>query len=127
MDIEEQLHQQGLAITAHDTVLFYTNHYRKHFNTENWSLGPALAVSGTKYLGSKKVAAFGVETRSAGVAGKSNKEVHQICGEMGFTHYENLINLHKLVCEKKFQFIGLPLNIIGGTASPVREIAVLYR
>lgn len=25
------------------------------------------------------------------------REVHRICGELGFTHYENLINLHRLV------------------------------
>ena len=45
----------------------------------------------------------------------SNKEVHRICGELGFTHYENLVNLHLLVGRGRFRFIGLPLKIRGGT------------
>ena len=54
----------------------------------------------------------------------SNKEVHHICGELGFTHYENMINLHKLIGKGRFRFIGLPLKIRGGTGSPVRAVAV---
>jgi len=65
-----------------------------------------------------------VETMSPGVRKVSNKQVHQICGEMGFTHYENMINLHQLIGRGRFRFIGLPLKIRGGTGSPVRAIAV---
>ena len=54
----------------------------------------------------------------------SNKAVHEICGELGFTHYENLINLHLLLGRGRFRFIGLPLKIRGGTGSPVRAVAV---
>ena len=61
---------------------------------------------------------------SPGVRKVSNKQVHQICGEMGFTHYENMINLHQLIGRGRFRFIGLPLKIRGGTGSPVRAIAV---
>jgi kynurenine formamidase len=43
---------------------------------------------------------------------------------LGFTHYENLINLHLLIGRGRFRFIGLPLKIRGGTGSPVRAIAV---
>ena len=45
-------------------------------------------------------------------------------GEMGFTHYKNMINLHQLIGRGRFRFIGLPLKIRGGTGSPVRAIAV---
>ncbi len=61
---------------------------------------------------------------SPGVVHVSNKEVHRICGELGFTHYENMINLHQLIGRGRFRFIGLPLKIRGGTGSPVRAIAV---
>jgi kynurenine formamidase len=50
--------------------------------------------------------------------------VHHICGELGFTHYENMMNLHQLIGRGRFRFIGLPLKIRGGTGSPVRAIAV---
>jgi kynurenine formamidase len=78
-------------------------------------------------LGQHKIAAFGVETMSPGVRGVSKKEVHRICGELGFTHYENMINLYQLIGRGRFRFIGLPLKISGGTGSPVRAIAVFER
>jgi kynurenine formamidase len=62
-----------------------------------------------------------------GVIKLSNKEVHRICGELGFTHYENLVNLHQLTGRGRFRFIGLPLKIRGGTGSPVRAVAVFGR
>lgn len=124
VEIESELKREGLTINRGDTVLFYTNHYRKYFNTENWPKGPGLSAEAAQWLGSHNIAAFGVETMSPGVPKVSNKEVHQICGAMGFTHYENLINLHLLVDRGRFKFIGLPLKIRGGTGSPVRAVAV---
>jgi len=123
-EIEAALHQHGLEVKPGDTVLFCTGHYQKHFQTPDWSQGPGLTAQATRWLGRQKVAAFGVETMSPGVPGVSNREVHEICGEMRFTHYENLINLEQLVGRGRFRFIGLPLRIRGGTGSPVRAIAV---
>ncbi|HKQ53903.1 MAG TPA: hypothetical protein VJT74_16125, partial [Pyrinomonadaceae bacterium] len=78
----------------------------------------------TRWLGGQRIAAFGVEPAAPGVRGVSNKEVHRVCGELGFTHYENMINLDRLVGRGRFRFIGLPLRIRGGTGSPVRAVAV---
>ena len=44
---------------------------------------------------------------------------------MGFTHYEGLANLHKVIGKGRFTFIAFPLKIRGGTGSPVRAVAVL--
>lgn len=123
-EIEEACKESNLQIKQGDTVLFYTNHYRKYFQTENWGNGPGLTTDATRWLGNQNIAAFGVETMSPGVPGVSNKEVHHICGEMNFTHYENLINLHLLINRGRFRFIGLPLKIRRGTGSPVRAVAV---
>ncbi|MGC4041787.1 MAG: cyclase family protein [Flavobacterium sp.] len=114
----------GVTIKKGDTVLVYTNHYRKYFGTEDWKNGPGLSAAAARWLGEKEISAFGVETMSPGIPKVSNREVHQICGEMGFTHYENMINLHKLVGRGRFRFIALPLKIRGGTGSPVRAVAV---
>jgi len=65
-----------------------------------------------------------VESMAPGVRGISNREVHQICGELGFTHYENLVNLHRLIGRGRFRYIALPLKIRGGTGSPVRAVAI---
>jgi kynurenine formamidase len=124
IDLEHALTAAGLAITPGDTVLLYTDHYRRAFGTAEWDNGPGLSAEGARWLGQQRVAAFGVETMSPGVRKVSNKAVHHICGELGFTHYENLINLHLLVGRGRFRFVGLPLKIRGGTGSPVRAIAV---
>jgi kynurenine formamidase len=123
-ELKNALKNDNLEIKKGDTVLIYTDHYRKAFHTENWSKGPGITAECARWLGEQKIAAFGVETMSPGVPGISNKEVHHICGELGFTHYENMINLHKLIGRGRFRFIGLPLKIRGGTGSPVRAVAI---
>jgi kynurenine formamidase len=123
-DLERALSESGLEIKPGDTVLLYTDHYRRAFETENWHRGPGVSIEAARWLGQQKIAAFGVEPASPGVRGVSNKEVHHVCGELGFTHYENMINLYQLTGRGRFRFIGLPLRIRGGTGSPVRAIAV---
>ena len=123
-DLERALSAAGLEIKRGDTVLLYTDHDRRAYGTENWHRGPGVSVEATRWLGRQGIAAFGVEAASPGVRGVSNKEVHWVCGELGFTHYENMVNLHLLVGRGRFRFIGLPLRIRGGTGSPVRAVAV---
>ena len=123
-DLERALSEVNLEIKQGDTVLLYTDHYRRSFGTENWTNGPGVSTEAARWLGQQRIAAFGVETMAPGVLKVSNKEVHHICGELGFTHYENLIHLHQLVGRGRFRFIGLPLRIRGGTGSPVRAVAV---
>lgn len=123
-EMEEACVKNNSEIRPGDTVLIYTDHYRKTYGRADWPHGPGISAETTRWLGRHKIAAFGVETMSPGVSGVSNKEVHRICGELGFTHYENMINLHRLVGRGRFRFIGLPLKIRGGTGSPVRAIAV---
>ncbi len=124
-EIVAAIAQAGLQIARGDTVLLYTDHYRRHYGTEDWPNGPGITADAAIWFGEQRVAAIGVETRSPGVRKVSNSAVHRICGEMGFTHYENLVNLDQLVGIGRFQFIGLPLKIRGGTGSPIRAVAVI--
>jgi kynurenine formamidase len=124
VDLERALSKAGLEIKRGDTVLLYTDHYRRAFGTDNWHNGPGISVKAARWLGQQKIAAFSVETMAPGVLHVSNKDVHRICGELGFTHYENMVNLYRLIGRGRFRFIGLPLKIRGGTGSPVRAIAV---
>lgn len=123
-DLERALSEAKLEIRPGDTILLYTDHYRRAFGTENWHHGPGLSVDAARWLGEQKISAFGVETMAPGVLKLSNKKVHHICGELGFTHYENMVNLYQLIGRGRFQFIGLPLRIRGGTGSPVRAVAI---
>jgi kynurenine formamidase len=124
-EIEAACKQVNLEIRKGDTVLLYTDHYRKYFGTADWGHGPGLSAEATRWLGMQGISAFGVETMSPGIPKVSNREVHHICGEMGFTHYENLVNLYQLIGKGRFRFIGFPLKLRGGTGSPVRAVAVL--
>jgi kynurenine formamidase len=124
-DIEAASRKNNFTIGIGDTVLLYTDHYRRYFGTPDWINGPGISIELARWFGEKGISAFGVETRSPGVVGISNVEVHQIGGEMGYIHYENLINLHELIDRGRFRFIALPLKIRGGTGSPVRAVAVL--
>ncbi len=124
-DIVNACAAAGHDIRRGDTVLLYTDHFRKHYASVHWPDGPGLSEAAARWLGDQGISAFGVETMSPGVSGVSNRQVHLICGEMGFTHYENLINLQLLLGRGRFRFIGLPLRIRGGTGSPVRAIAVI--
>jgi kynurenine formamidase len=123
-DLERALSEASLEIKQGDTVLLYTDHYRRAFGTDDWHNGPGVSIDAARWLGQQGIAAFGVETASPGVRHVSNKEVHHVCGELGFTHYENMVNLYQLIGRGRFRFIGLPLKIRGGTGSPVRAIAV---
>jgi kynurenine formamidase len=123
-DLERARSVADLEIKRGDTVLLCTDHYRRAFGTDDWHHGPGVSIDAARWLGQQGIAAFGVEPASPGVRGVSNTEVHHVCGELGFTHYENMINLYLLVGRGRFRFIGLPLNIRGGTGSPVRAVAV---
>ena len=124
LDLQRALSAATLEILPGDTVLLYTDHYRRTYATPDWPNGPGVSAAAARWLGEQAIAAFGVETMAPGVLKVSNKEVHHICGELGFTHYENLVNLHLLVGRGLFRFIALPLKIRGGTGSPVRAVAV---
>lgn len=124
-EVKSAIRQAKLRVRKGDTILLYTDHYRRHYETEAWPNGPGISEEVAQWFGQKQIAGFGVETRSPGVRKVSNRGVHRICGELGFTHYENLVNLDKLVGVGRFQFIALPLKIRGGTGSPVRAVAIL--
>ena len=123
-DVEKALTESGQEIRPKDTVLLYTDHFRRCWGTGQWNNGPGITADVARWFGEREISAFGVETRSPGVMGVSNKEVHDICGEMGYTHYENMVNLYRLIGKGRFRFIALPLRIRGGTGSPVRAVAV---
>jgi kynurenine formamidase len=63
-DLEGALTGADLDIRRGDTVLLYTDHYRRAYGTEVWFNGPGLSVEAARWLGQQEIAAFGVETAS---------------------------------------------------------------
>ena len=76
------------------------------------------------WLADNGIVMFGVEAISPAPEGEPNYHAHMACAERGITHMECLWNLDKLVGQGRFRFIGFPLKIRGGTASPIRAVAM---
>lgn len=117
----------GETIRPGDTVFLYMAfndrvplgdpRYLTHFS--------GLTKTSATWLGERGIVSFGVEAVSPGRPGGNNYEVHRVCRDLRFTHMESLVNLHELVGQGRFRFIGFPLKIKGGTGSPIRAVAVL--
>jgi kynurenine formamidase len=124
-EMEAALAASGQDIRAGDTVLL-------HMATNDRLLGkpgylhdfPGLAVESVHWLADRGIGMFGVEAVSPAPEGEPNFQAHLACGERGITHMECLANLDKLVGRGRFRFIGFPLKIRGGTASPIRAVAI---
>ena len=80
-DLEAALAHADLQMEAGGTALLYTDHYRRTFGTSDWGNGPGLSAGAARWLGDRRISAFGVETPAAGVRHVSNREVHHICAD----------------------------------------------
>ena len=124
-DIETGLKKGSLTLQENDTILLYTDHYRRTFEKGEFFTGwPGIAAEVVEFFAHHKAVAFGVESPAPGVLDSSNAPVHRLCGELRVFHYENLINLHQLVNRGPFRFVAFPLKIRAGAGSPVRAAAV---
>jgi kynurenine formamidase len=124
-EMEAALAKSGEEIRKGDTVLL-------HMATNERLLGkpgylhdfPGLALESVHWLADRGIGMFGVEAVSPAPEGEPNFQAHLACGERGITHIECLANLDRLVGRGRFRFVGFPLRIRGGTASPIRAVAI---
>ena len=125
-DLEAAEKTAGITIKPKDTVFLHMDFYSRCHGTPAYVTDfPGLTKASATWLGNKGIGMFGVEAISPGRPGRANFEVHHVCRDMGFTHMEGLANLDRLVGRGRFRFIGFPLKIKGGTASPIRAVAVI--
>jgi kynurenine formamidase len=125
-DLEKAIEVAKVEIKPKDTVLLHMDFFRRCYGTDAYLTDfPGLTKESATWLGKKDITMFGVEAVSPGRTGRNNFEVHHVCRDLGFTHMEGLVNLDKLVGKGRFRFIGFPLKIKGGTASPIRAVAWL--
>jgi len=124
-DLEDALKKSGLEIKKRDTVLLNLGHYAKKYGTEAWLYEYAgLSREATEWLADKGVVNVGIDAPSIDMPRDKTYPAHTVCKERKILNTENLANLEEVV-NKRFTFIGLPLKIRNGTASPIRAIAVL--
>ncbi len=125
-ELEAAVAASGQTIQQGDTVLI-------NLGTNDRLLGkpgylhdcPGLSLAAVHWLADRGIGMFGVEAISPAPEGEPNFQAHMACAERGITHMECLANLDKLVGRGRFTFIGFPLKIRGGTASPIRAVAML--
>jgi kynurenine formamidase len=124
-EVEAAVAKSGEEIRPGDTVLI-------HFATNDRLLGtpgylhdfPGLSIAAVHWLADRGIGMFGVEAISPAPEGELNFQAHMACAERGITHMECLANLDSLLGRGRFTFIGFPLRLRGGTASPIRAVAM---
>jgi kynurenine formamidase len=132
--IERELDRHGLTIEQGDTFLYYTGHYEKYFNDSDpekwWKEFAGLSRKATEFLADQGVMNIGCEAFTIENPTEMFPESeepypsHQVCKERGMLNTENLVIPKRLV-GKRFQFVGLPIKLKGGTGSPIRAVALL--
>ena len=119
-DIRLGLERGGYKAGPGWVLLFYTG-YTEKSRTGDWMEHPELSEDACKYIVELGVNAIGFDAPSPD---HSPFPAHKILLPNVISVYENLTNLDK-VLGKNFLFIGAPLALGGGTASPVRALAIL--
>ncbi len=124
-EIEAALDASGSIIEPGDTVMLQMGVNARLWGTPGYLHDfPGLHVDAVHWLADKETRQFGVEAISPAPEGAANYKAHLACAERGITHIECLWNLEALVGQGRFTFIGFPLKIRGGTASPIRAVAL---
>lgn len=124
-ELRDACDKANLNIQSGDTVLLYTGHYTRNYGTPKWLEGYAgLDFEATEWLAEKGVVNIGIDAPSVDNPIDRTYPSHNACKKYKVLNTENLADLTP-VTGKRFQYIGLPLKIRGGTGSPVRAVAVI--
>jgi kynurenine formamidase len=124
-DLEAAVDKAGAAVPRGGTVLLCTGHHTRTFpgkayTTDNCGVN----VAATEWLAKQGIVHFGIDSMRPGPDSNVNLLVHKACLELDITHIESLCNLEALLGQGLFTFIGLPMKMRDGTASPIRAVAV---
>jgi kynurenine formamidase len=124
-EMEAALAASGQEIRPNDTTLLWMATDERLAGQPTYEHDfPGLSVEAVHWLADKGVGMFGVEAVSPAPEGEPNFQAHLACAERGITHIEGLTNLARLIGRGRFRFVGFPLKIRGGTASPIRAVAI---
>lgn len=122
VEIEERLRSLPFSVGKGWILLFYTG-YTEKAGSEDWLKHPVLGEDALMFLVELGVKAIGLDAPSPD---RAPFPAHNILLPRGIAIYENLSNLDKIV-GKKVLFVGAPLKLVEGTASPVRALAIVFK
>jgi kynurenine formamidase len=129
-ELEKTLDKQGTSLKAGDVVLIRTG-WAQLWKTPrkfvaNAKGAPGVTPEGAEWLAGYKMAFTGSDNTAYEQTPTHNYPVHVILLVENGIQILEMLNLEELSRDRvyEFLFVALPLKIIGGTASPVRPIAV---
>src|SRR6202035_3616113 len=124
-DLETAVQKAGAPVPKGGTVLLCTGHHERTFPRKEYATdNSGVNVAATQWLAAPGALHFGIPSMRPGPDSDVNLLVHKACLDLDITHIESLCNLEALLGEGQFTFIGLPMKIREGTASPIRAVAV---
>src|ERR1700722_14586901 len=124
-DLEAAVKKAGVAVPKGGTVLLCTGHHERTFPRKEYATdNSGVNVAATEWLARQGIVHFGIDSMRPGPMSDVNLFVHKACLDLDITHIESLCNLEALLGEGQFTFIGLPMKMREGTASPIRAVAV---
>ncbi|MEW5912744.1 MAG: cyclase family protein [Thermodesulfobacteriota bacterium] len=128
--LQRAAQRQGVAIEPGDAVLLRTGWIR-YFGEPRLYIAhekgcPGLVEDGARWLVERGVAHVGADTVALEKTPTPNYPVHIILLVENGVHILEALNLEELAAAKAYEFLFMvsPLKIRGGTASPVRPVAV---
>lgn len=126
--LKEATAKASLTIPNGGTALLYTGHYGRTFPGPPYNeRHPGLDREAMEWLAEFGIVNVAIDCPSIDIephAGPEWKPAHNVCKERGILNTENLGDLTP-VAGKSFYYMGLPLRIRGGTAAPVRAVAIV--
>jgi kynurenine formamidase len=129
-ELEAACQRQGVAVAPGDAVLIRTGWIRYFDDARRYISHhdgcPGLVEEGAQWLVEQGAAIAGADTVALERTPTANLPVHQILLVRNGVHIIEVMNLDELAHDgvSDFLFMVSPLKIRGGTASPVRPVAV---
>lgn len=122
---ESALSDNGESIRPGDTVLCWFDYGDRTYPDQTYTDEyPGMSFDGAEYLARKGVVNIGTDCIALDNSLDEQFSTHMVCKQYGIVNTESLANLGQLV-NRRFLYFGLPLNIVGGTGSPIRAFAWL--
>jgi kynurenine formamidase len=124
-DLEAAERKAGVTIDGHIVLLCWGIHARHYPDPKVSHVNPGISYAASHWLADRGSKLHGVEGPSTDRPTDPTFPNHRVCRDRRITHYEWLCNLEQLIGRGAFRFQGIPLNLGGGTGSPVRALAFL--
>jgi kynurenine formamidase len=132
-DLQECCARQGVTIAPGDVVLVYTGNERTWSDEARYLAGPGMHGDASRWLAEQRPSAVGADNMAWDVIGLVDEQAgctlpgHLILlAQHGIYIIENL-RLGELAAAQahRFDFVCIPLKLVGATGSPVRPIAII--